>query len=215
VDDAVLRISTTRDIRGLVEKLSSYDNATAGSGNVVNEIVFEYDDVGLVSKEYQEHEGAKDGNTLYVQYNRDSTASGGEFTKGLRPTSVRYPNARLVHFTYGTSGETDDAVHRLAAIKDDNSGSPGNSLAEYDYLGLGTIVVEDFVEPDVKLNYDRGRYQPYSRSSLRSLTYVARADVVDAVRPDGIGVPGYWTTIAAIAIIPERQIRIATIRQTT
>jgi hypothetical protein len=48
---------------------------------VVNEIVSEYDDSGLVSKKYQEHEGAKDANTLYVEYNRDTTASGGEFTK--------------------------------------------------------------------------------------------------------------------------------------
>ena len=76
MDDAVLRISTTYDIRGLVENLASYDNATVGSGSVVNEIVFEYDDMGLVSKEYQEHEGAKDANTLYVGYNRDTEFRG-------------------------------------------------------------------------------------------------------------------------------------------
>ena len=132
------------------------------SGNVVNEIVSEYDDLGLVSREYQEHEGAKDGNTLYVQYNRDTTAASGEYTKGLRLTSVRYPNARLVHYTYSTSGTTPDAMSRLDAINDDNSGSPGDSLAEYDYLGRGTIVVEDFVEPDVKLNYDSGTPGEYA-----------------------------------------------------
>ena len=44
------------------------------------------------TKEYQEHEGVKDANTLYVQYNYDTSASSGVYTKGLRPTSVRYPN---------------------------------------------------------------------------------------------------------------------------
>ena len=38
VDGAVRRISTTYDIRGLREKATSYDDATVGSGNVVNEV---------------------------------------------------------------------------------------------------------------------------------------------------------------------------------
>ena len=162
VDNAVLRVSTTYDIRGLVDKLTSYDNATVGSGSVVNEIVSEYDDLGLLSKEYQEHEGAKDANTLYVGYNRDTTVASGEYTKGLRLKSVRYPNARLVHTTYSTSGTTPDATNRLDAIKDDNSGSPGNSFADYSYLGLGRIVIEDFTEPDVKLNFDSGTAGEYA-----------------------------------------------------
>ena len=45
-----------------------------------------------MTKEYQEHEGVQDGSTLYVGYNYDTTAASGEYTKGLRPTSVRYPN---------------------------------------------------------------------------------------------------------------------------
>ena len=161
VDDAVLRISTTYDIRGLVEKLTSYDNATVGSGSVVNEIVSEYDDLGLVSKEYQEHEGAKDANTLYVQYNRDTTASSGEYTKGLRLTSVKYPNARLVHSTYSTSGSTPDAMSRLDAIEDDDSGSPGDNLAEYSYMGTGSVVEVDYPEPDLRYDLDHGTAGDY------------------------------------------------------
>ena len=67
----------------------------------------------------------KDASTLYVGYNYDTTAASGEYTKGLRPTSVRYPNARLVHLTYGSSGGTGDATARVEAIKDDSGGSPG------------------------------------------------------------------------------------------
>ncbi|NUQ65008.1 MAG: RHS repeat-associated core domain-containing protein, partial [Pirellulales bacterium] len=162
VDNAALRISTTYDVRGLVEKTTTYDSPTAGSGSVVNEVVFEYNETGQPSKEYQEHSGAKDANTLYVGYNYDTTASSGAFMKGLRPTSVRYPNGRLVHFTYGSSDEMNDALNRLAATNDDNSGSPGSSVAEYTYLGLGTIIVEDYPEPDVKLNYDSGTAGEYA-----------------------------------------------------
>ena len=74
-----------------------------GSGSVVNEVVAEYNDLGMITKQYQEHAGAKGGSTPYVGYNYDTTAASGEFTKGLRSTSLRYPNGRLVHFTYGTS----------------------------------------------------------------------------------------------------------------
>ena len=162
VDNAALRISTTYDVRGLVQKTTTYDNATVGSGNVVNEVVFEYNDSGRMVKEYQEHSGAKDANTLYIGYNYDTSASSGTFTKSLRPTSVRYPNGRLVHFTYGSSGEMNDALNRLAAINDDNSGTPGNSVAEYTYLGAGTIVVEDYPQPEVKLDYDSGTAGEYA-----------------------------------------------------
>ncbi|MHB8970832.1 MAG: RHS repeat domain-containing protein, partial [Pirellulaceae bacterium] len=162
VDGTVRRVSTTYDIRGLREKITSYDNATVGSGTARNELVYEYNDLGQATKEYQEHEGAQDGSTLYVGYNYDTTVSASEYTKGLRPTSVRYPNARLVHRTYGSSGSSADALGRVDAIKDDSGGSPGTSFSDYAYLGGGTIVVEDYAQPDVKLNYDSGTAGTYA-----------------------------------------------------
>jgi len=59
-----------------------------------------------------------------VEYGYDETEVPGEITKGLRPTSVRYPNNRLVHYTYGTSASDADVLSRLDAIKDDSAGSP-------------------------------------------------------------------------------------------
>ena len=44
-------------------------------------------------------------------------------------------------------------LNRLDAIKDDSGGSPGSTLASYSYLGLGTIVIEDYEQPDVRLEY--------------------------------------------------------------
>ena len=55
---------------------------------------------------------------------------------------------------------------RLDAIKDDNSGSPGDTLAGYTYLGLGTVVREDYEEPDVRLDLwggTSGTYQGFDR----------------------------------------------------
>jgi RHS repeat-associated protein len=133
-----------------------------GSGTALTELVYEYNDLGMPTKEYQEHEGVKDASTLYVGYNYDTTVVSGEYTKGLRPTSVRYPNARLVHLTYGTTGANGDALGRVESIKDDSGGSPGTSFADYSYLGSGTIVVEDYAQPDVKLNYDSGTAGTYA-----------------------------------------------------
>ena len=146
----------------MVETLTSYD--AASSGNVVNEVLFEYDDAGLLSKEYQEHAGAKDASTLYVQYNRDETAADGVFTKGLRPTSVRYPNGRLVHTTYGTPAAWPTCSTVSPRSTTTTRGSPGDPLAEYEYLGSGTIVSEDYPEPDVKLDYiGDGTYAGFDR----------------------------------------------------
>ena len=139
-------LSTTYEIRGLREKITTYDNATVGSGTALTELVYEYNDLGMPTKEYQEHEGVKDA-SRYVGYNYDTTVASGEYTKGLRPTSVRYPNARLVHLTYGTTGANGDALGRVESIKDDSGGSPGTSFSDYSYLGSGTIVVEDYASP--------------------------------------------------------------------
>ena len=55
-------------------------------------------------------------------------------------------------------------LSRLDAICDDDSGSPGNPdvLAAYTYLGLGTIVIEDYQEPDVQLDLFGGTTGTYA-----------------------------------------------------
>ena len=162
VDGTVRRVSTTYDIRGLREKITSYDNATVGSGTVINELAYEYNDAGQAVKEYQEHEGAKDASTLYVGYNYDTTAASGEYTKGLRPTSVALSRRAAGAFYLWLERRHGRRLGRVAAIKDDSGGSPGTSFADYTYLGGGTIVVEDYVQPDVKLNYDSGTAGEYA-----------------------------------------------------
>jgi hypothetical protein len=39
-------------------KLTSYDNATVGSGSIVNEVEFTYNEFGQVTQDAQSHSGA-------------------------------------------------------------------------------------------------------------------------------------------------------------
>ena len=161
VDDRVISIARTYEVRGMLETVTSYGDASASSSSssgdgrvVLNQVQLEYDDLGRLVKDFQEHEGAKDDDTLYAEYNYPNFA-----TSGLRLESFGYPNGRKTHFDY--SSTHGSALNRLDAIKDDD-GSPGDTLAEYTYLGLGTMVVEDFVQPDVKLDYFGGATGTYA-----------------------------------------------------
>ncbi len=58
IDGAVRRTSTTYEVRGMVESITQYDNATVGSGSVVNEVVYEYNDLGMLE---QRVSGARGG----------------------------------------------------------------------------------------------------------------------------------------------------------
>ena len=69
-------------------------------------------------------------------------------------------HGRKTHFDYSSTHRS--ALNRLDAIKDDNAGSPGHTLAEYTWLGLSTMVVEDFAQPDVKLDYFGGASGTYT-----------------------------------------------------
>ena len=114
----------------------------------------------MLTKEYQEHNGAKDANTWYVGYNYDESASGGEFTKGLRPTSIRYADGRLVE---------DKDMHFCAPAGADHhrrsrGRGRGNVLNEIvrEYNDLAMLVKEfqehggakDANTPYVGYNYD-------------------------------------------------------------
>ena len=108
---------------------------------------YEYNGWGQVYREYEEHDGAVDGNTLFVQYDYADGAAGG-VAKYVRLDQVTYPNGREVHYDYGTTGAIDDIMSRLATIGDGT-----NTQASYKYLGAGRIVVEDYEDIDVKLDY--------------------------------------------------------------
>jgi len=166
VDGAVRRISTTYEARGMREKVTSWNGESVGSGSVVNEVQFTYNDFGQITADYQAHGGAVNtSNTPKVQY---GYADGTNNT--IRPTTITYPDGRVITYDYGTPGSTNDALGRVGSIVDDDAGS--THLADYSYLGVGLsrgrvptldlplplgqdrgegLVVEvDYTEPDIK-----------------------------------------------------------------
>ncbi len=165
IDDTVLRIDRSYNLRGLLEHVTSTNSAGT---TTLNDVRREYNDLDMLYKEFQEHEGAKDGSTLYVEYDYDDTASGGVLTKGLRPESVRYPNdsweatGRVVYTKYGTTSGTNDLVNRVEEIWD----SAANKAIEYSYLGQSSIVIEELSDVSSQLDYyTSGTYGGFDRFS--------------------------------------------------
>lgn len=126
VDGAIRRIATTYEVRGMKTGLTSYDNPTVGSGNVVNDVQFAYNTFSQLISDAQEHGGAVGGSTPKVQY---GYANGS--TNTIRPTTVTYPNGRVITYNYGTTGGVGDQLSRVVSIIDQD----GTHLADYSYLG--------------------------------------------------------------------------------
>ena len=66
----------------------------------------------------------------------------------MRLTQTAYPNGRTVNYNYPAG--VDAVMSRLGSITE----SDQTVDAAYSYLGLGTIVREDYQQAAVKLDYD-------------------------------------------------------------
>jgi hypothetical protein len=147
VDNAVRRISTTYEVRGVPAKTTSYDNAAVGSGSVVNEVERVYNTFGQLITEYQEHGGAVNTSTSpKTQY---AYADGS--ANHVRQTSLTYPNGTAVDKQYGSSASIDDVLSRVAKLRYNSS-----DLALMTYLGAGTVVEMDYVPGEVKYRLNLG-----------------------------------------------------------
>lgn len=139
IDETVLRIATSYNPHGLVEKITSYSSLVDDEA-VVNEVLRTYNEFDQLVEEYQSHDGAVDtGETPKVQYNY---ANGSDNT--VRQTKLIYPNERELEYSFGASDSDDERLSRVAAIEEDSS-----AIAEYAYLGVGGIIKTRYVEPDV------------------------------------------------------------------
>ncbi len=129
---------------------------TSGTTSV-NQLEYVYNSWGKLAREYQEHDGAVDANTLHVDYSYADGASGG-VARHVRLSQVTYPNGRQVQYGYGTVGAIDDIMSRLASIGDGT-----NTYAGYKYLGAGRIVTEDYEDVEVKLDYTPNDFAAFDR----------------------------------------------------
>lgn len=143
-------------MRGLRQALTSYDNPSTGSGNVVNDVRFAYNEFGQLIADYQAHDGAVNTSTTpKVQY---GYADGSANT--VRSTSMTYPNGRVLTYDYGIASGIDDSTSRVASLVDDDGSS--THLVDYSYLGMGGsaqsvdapfgqgFVIADYTQPETK-----------------------------------------------------------------
>ncbi|RCS44600.1 hypothetical protein DTL42_16880 [Bremerella cremea] len=78
----------------------------------------------------------------------------------IRPTTLTYPNGRVLTYDYGAADGMDDAASRVASLIDDDGSS--THLVDYSYLGMGGsaqsvdspfgqgFVIADYTQPDTK-----------------------------------------------------------------
>ena len=122
--------------------MTNYDNATVGSGNVVNDVQLQYNSFAQLIADYQSHTGTVDMSTTpVVQY---GYADGSANT--IRPKTLTYPNGRVLSYDYGLAGGMNDALSRIEDLLDNDGVT---QLANYSYLGLAIIIQVDEAEPGI------------------------------------------------------------------
>jgi YD repeat-containing protein len=137
VDGTVLRVSRAYEVRGMLTGLTSYNNATVGSGSVVNDVQYVYNGFGQLVTEYQSHSGAVNTSTSpKVQYAYANGSSG-----YARRTSMTSPDSTLIGYGYGSSGASSDVLNRIEQITNGST-----VLASYSFLGANKPVITTYPE---------------------------------------------------------------------
>jgi YD repeat-containing protein len=140
VDAAVRQFAYAYDVRGMVNRLTSYDNSLANQGNIVNDVQLAYNTFAQIGADAQSHSGAVvPGTTPTVQYGYYNGS-----TNTIRPQTLIYPNGRAITIGYGTSGGINDAASRVDNLTD------STTLVNYTYLGLGNVVTATNPQPSIQ-----------------------------------------------------------------
>eukprot|EP00456_Euglypha_rotunda_P068645 TRINITY_DN59_c0_g1_i2.p1 TRINITY_DN59_c0_g1~~TRINITY_DN59_c0_g1_i2.p1 ORF type:complete len:983 (+),score=74.93 TRINITY_DN59_c0_g1_i2:129-2951(+) len=142
VDDAILRLSTTYDVRGMVATKTSWNNSSVTAGDIVNQCAFVYSEFQKVCIEYQEHYG--EVNTSVTPCTRYAYSTDGNT---IRPTELTYPNGRVVTYSYGEVEGINDSISRICSLVDSDDES--THLVDYSFLGLGRCVTADYAAPAI------------------------------------------------------------------
>jgi RHS repeat-associated protein len=142
VDGAVRRLETAYDTQGNAYLFTSYDAAVGG--NVVNQVLRQFNGLGQLTREYQATGGAVNlSTTPKVQYAYSEMSGGANHS---RLTSMTYPSGYTVNFHYASG--LDDGISRLSSLSDSSG-----TLESYDYLGLSTVVRRSHPQPGLDLSY--------------------------------------------------------------
>ena len=142
VDGSVLRIGTTYEVRGMAQRVTSYNAATAG--DIVNEVWMVYNDFAQLIAEYQAF-GEATTSSPVVQY---AYADGSANT--VRRTGMTYPSGKILYYLYGDEDGPNDRLGRVESLTGDDE---IDYYETYTYMGLNRIVQVYSTEANVKLTY--------------------------------------------------------------
>ncbi|MCC6285056.1 MAG: hypothetical protein IT439_07095 [Phycisphaerales bacterium] len=158
-DGAVRRISTTYLTRGLVSKVTQYDNAAPGSGSLVDDVKYTYDDWGNLYQFKQDVDSDLDGSpsgraAFEVSYAYAKATTG---RNTIRRIGMTLPGATGVGFEYvSTGGRLDDASSRVTRVGVDTGIASKVPVAWYEYLGAARLVGTDLLQPKARWNHFEG-----------------------------------------------------------
>ncbi len=102
------------------------------------------------------------GSEPAIQYAFDAdVTSSNIYSDALRLESTTYPNSRVLYRDYGGSGNSsslNDRLGRLQRLRETNSS--GTIHTEYQFNGTSRMVLTDYKQPNVRLDYIQGS-SPY------------------------------------------------------
>jgi RHS repeat-associated protein len=156
IDGAVRRIALEFTDRGLLSKVTSHNNATVGSGTIVNQVALSYNAFNQLAEDAQSHTGAVTGTTPKVGY---SYANGAGNT--TRRLTVTYPSLKVVSMSYGSTNSADDRLSRLAAVTAQGEAQP---LGQFAWMGAGRLVSLTMPQPGIALSYKQASGEPVGDS---------------------------------------------------
>jgi YD repeat-containing protein len=155
-DTAVRRISSTYGSDGDLELVTQYDNATVGSGTIVDEVKYVQDGWGnLTDFQYDRDSavGASPDNKYSMSY-AYAKATGGRNT--VRRTQWTLPSGTALDFDYSSTSSYDADLSRVTKLK-----IGATAIAEYQYNGAGQVVGTIYDEPDVFSKLHTGTSSSY------------------------------------------------------
>ena len=162
MDLTVWAIATTYDDLGRVQCVTSLNY----SNRPVNAVSSVYDGWGNLVEQWQDSFAGLQQFSAGVQYVYSDGATGG-VASYVRLTDVIYPNGQDVAYGYGAAGSIDDVLSRVVTISE--AGGTGDTtyatgeVAAYTYLGAGTIASENYIGPQVLLDYSANNFAAWDR----------------------------------------------------
>jgi RHS repeat-associated protein len=158
-DGAVRRISTTYDGLARTQLVTQYDNATVGSGSVIDEVKYTWSDWNhMLEKFEQDRNSAVGGGSDDYEISYTFAAGGGGGGRNtVKRATMTLPSGKVITYKYRFSdGKHDLECSRVTAVYDDTVG-----LAHYEYNGVGQLVGTDLYEADVVWNMFSSTFGDY------------------------------------------------------